>query len=649
MDYIPPKDFDALIADWEKMRQNAGDHDRPPALRYSAPEQFLDAVTESNPDFETIGGERPNIWVYIHGPTHHHAVSAKREAGVVIVAAEMFSAIEALLAGSFEAYPTALLEQAWADSIYDDHGWGGNNGFITDEVFRRKLVAARDTGHDLLRQAIRSIAGRVQADLPNATPVVVFNDLSWSRTDPVTCRLTSAHSGVKVMGADGAIIPHQLRPAGNGLSHDVMFIAEDVPSIGYKTYYLAPDAGAALTAPPPSVTITDTTYENAFYRVALAPGGIQRLYDKQLQHEVIETYDRHTRSDYFWREKFLGAEVFITESVGNGAHEYGYVQQPSFAADFDKVSRHKPAWTITESGAVYTVFSFSQQLTHCLVVETLTFYHAIKRIDCEISLLNWDATKSRELRMVLPLNMPGSHTITYEVPFGVVEVGRDEVERAGADKPVYEGGPTYNEDNRTMRPREVQNFISASDENLGVTMSSSVAACDYLDPSTLRPAPYPILQPLLLASRKSCHSNGNWYVQGGDHHYLFSILSHPPGWENGYRYGIQANHPLHAVVRQMDSNTPSLPSEQSFVSASANNVLISALKKCDDDQSVILRCYDIEGRDADCGLRFAFAIEGAQRTNIIEENGEPISFKPQSLETRIDHHAIETFKLIPRE
>ncbi len=30
---------------------------------------------------DTITGERPNLWLYIHGPTHHWAISAQREAG----------------------------------------------------------------------------------------------------------------------------------------------------------------------------------------------------------------------------------------------------------------------------------------------------------------------------------------------------------------------------------------------------------------------------------------------------------------------------------------------------------------------------------------------------------------------------------------
>jgi alpha-mannosidase len=97
-DYIPPKDFDQLIANWGDMRK-AGV--AAPSIQYSTPEQFLDAIAAGNPALEEISGERPNIWLYIHGPTHHHAITAKREAGVLLPAAEMFTTMESLLAGSF--------------------------------------------------------------------------------------------------------------------------------------------------------------------------------------------------------------------------------------------------------------------------------------------------------------------------------------------------------------------------------------------------------------------------------------------------------------------------------------------------------------------------------------------------------------------
>ena len=78
-DYIPPQDFDGLIAAWDDLRQR----EAAPSIQYSTPEQFLDAVSAGQPALEEICGERPNIWLYIHGPTHHHAITAKREAASV--------------------------------------------------------------------------------------------------------------------------------------------------------------------------------------------------------------------------------------------------------------------------------------------------------------------------------------------------------------------------------------------------------------------------------------------------------------------------------------------------------------------------------------------------------------------------------------
>ncbi|MBA3873012.1 MAG: alpha-mannosidase, partial [Anaerolineae bacterium] len=164
-DYIPPHDFDSLIAQWNEMRQTQD----APKLQYSTPEQFLDAINAARPPLEELCGERPNIWLYIHGPTHHRAITAKREAGVLLPAAEMFWTIDALLEKSFAKYPVQAFNRAWTNTIYDDHGWGGNNGHITDEVFRQKLERARDLSEDLLRQSTAAIARRIQPG--HGTPI----------------------------------------------------------------------------------------------------------------------------------------------------------------------------------------------------------------------------------------------------------------------------------------------------------------------------------------------------------------------------------------------------------------------------------------------------------------------------------------------
>jgi alpha-mannosidase len=634
-DYTPPKDFDFLVDAWGEMRKG----EAAPSIQYSTPEWFLDAISAGNPELEEICGERPDIWLYIHGPTHHRAISAKRDAGILLPAAEMFSTVEALLAGSFAAYPTRQFDRAWSNAIYDDHGWGGNNGHITDEVFLHKLERARDLSDDLLTKATTSIASRIKPT--QGTPIAVFNALSWQRTDPVRAVIPAPYTPFKIVDDTGASVPYQRVVTTTGIDLEVTFVAQDVPPVGYKTYSIVDEPSPSAPALPAGVNIGTDSYENSFYRVTLAPGGIRSLYDKRLGKEVLTT------------EKLLGAEVVMLDSVGNGAGEFGSVQQPTTVGDYERASQYGKPWEINETGSVYTVYSYTQQLKYALLVQKLVFYHALDRIDVEIAFYNWIGEKSREYRMMLPVNAKPDALIAYEVPMGVVEVGRSEVEGAVTDAPVYEGyredglyvrGPAYLDRCADVHPREVQNWISAVGDEFAVTMSSSVAVADYIDPST-SVAPYPILQPILLASRRSCHGKGNWYLQGGEHHYRFSIFSHAADWRAGRQPATAANHDLRAVVDAPPLPSANLPPSHSFASVSADNLVITALKKAEDDDSVVVRLVDMEGKDAEATVRLSFPVQAAEHTNMIEEEGTAVSVQDGALPVQVGHHAIETYKV----
>jgi alpha-mannosidase len=189
----------------------------------------------------------------------------------------------------------------------------------------------------------------------------------------------------------------------------------------------------------------------------------------------------------------------------------------------------------------------------------------------------------------------------------------------------------------------VQDWFSASDGKTGLTISSDVAVFDWNDPTT-DPADYVILQPLLLASRKSCHGEGNYYLQAGNHEYTFSLYSHSGDWHNSFREGTQSNQPLKAVPVKPVAEA-SMPETMSFVSSANRNVILSTVKKCDDDGSVIVRGYDIEGMDTLAKLNFAVPFSRAELTNMIEEDGSLIPGSGTSLDLKVGHNSIETVKL----
>ena len=650
VDFSQPTDFSGLIGAWNGSPPTA--FPVPLVMGYSSARRFFEALDTKTSKLDTITGERPNLWLYIHGPTHHWAISAERQAAHLLPAAETFSTIRALLYGSFKAYPAERLNAAWEAAIYPDHGWGGKEGQITDRLFRKKYEFARDEGLDIMWGAMTAIAHRVKTRLPAelASPLVVFNPLSWARTDPVECRLPATSGKFCIVDDTGKEVAYQAFPAPEGEAPRlplVEFVADNVPALGYKTFYFVFDKAPAekeARSIKTKATAEPNVIENAYYRIKLAAGGVGSIFDKEIGRELLNT------------EKFLGFEVFTMQSVGNGAGEFGRVQQPTMEG-FDRLSAPRtsgpsyiksppraPGWSLSfgESGPLKTVYTLSQQLKNCRITEKLVVWSAIKRIDCEVGILGWDGDPYREFRIALPIAANGGH-VAYEVPLGVVEVGKGEI--AGTGGPAY-GNLVYDELCSDIRPREVQNFISAGDDAFGVTLTTSVAVCDFKDP-TPSPVPYPILQPILLASRRSCHGEGNWYLQEGDHNYRFSLTSHPAGWRKGYRQGIQPNNPLIAINALPKTDAAaSLPESMSFLSLSAPNVLVSTFKKAEDDDSVILRVYDIEGKDAEAALNLFVPLGGAERVNIIEEEGQALKPGKSGLILKVGHHAVETLRFL---
>jgi len=761
---------------------------------------FFDRINSPNAKFDVRMGERPDVWLYIHGPTHHATTSLRREAARLLPAAEAFMTFACLLDGSFARYPSKAFDQAWMDEIYIDHGIGGKNGHLTDEVFQRKVLNARDTGRKVLDQALASIAARIRTEPERGVPLTVFNTLAWPRSEPVAWTVPDALVGaaLRVTDASGREIASQLSSVGVpdevnvaaaaqgakatasseykaefGAEHAIdgrwavrdpdpilggsdkwnsagagapqwlaidfgqprtihrvvvrhegclgvfqdearyttadfqvqgadaaegpwtdlvppvvgnvaalsvhsfapktvrflrlfitkgaqteasmarifevqafasvekkasklVFVAPDVPGLGYKTFCVAKAQRAAAPAPAvrPDGASGEIKIENDFYRLALAAGGLRSLYDKEQQRELLKT------------DRFMGGEVFTLLSVaadnrgkGTDAGEFGAVPMPVVDGSFDRVSRHNPAWRLCEEGPVRTVYELEQPFGNTRVRQRVVVWNALKRIDCEADLLEFSGELWREFRVALPLSL-ASPALTYEVPMGTVRIGRDEVPTTGG---FAYGDLTYFEPCSAIRPREVQNFVDASDAKGGLTLSSDVSVFDWRDPAT-NASPDVVLQPVLLASRRSCNGEGNAYPQAGDHRYRFSITTHVGDWREGWRRSVGANNPFEVVAGAAAGAGACLPPEQSFLAVSAPSASVCTVKKAEDDDSVVVRLVEMEGRDGQATLKGFLPIREAWHTAITEEDGAAVACGSR-LQVPLGHHAIETYRL----
>lgn len=617
-DATKPVNFAPVIDEWNRIAELA--EVELPRLKCSTAEEYLALVDTPEAQMEEVVGERPDLWLYIHGPAHYQQTVAKREAGVLLPAAELFTAVNNVcLDGSWD-YPRAAFDRAWMASIYPDHGLGGKNGEITDRIFGDSLSVARDLGRSLLDASLRKIADRVPEQAGNW---VVFNDLQWDRTE--VAYLPAGDRPAVVCTSDGRELPVQ-RIERDG-RECLAFVAEGVPSFGYAAYRVKPVAKEPRPVVPAGVEQGDNYYRNAFYDIVLGDGGIVSLYDFEQGCNLAET------------SRFAFGDILDAGYKGNGAGEFNRIADLE-VDDQTLVSAQPASWRIVATGAVCTTFENAVQTAFARVIQRITVYHAIKKIDFDVTLENFTGEHNRQYRILFPLNMKtASSRIHYEVPMGVAEVGVSEMKSVPGG---WSWGGTYVHHPADSHPREIQNFISASGNGFGVTMSSCVAVADWIDPSRDQ-SDYPVLQGILLSSHKSCHGEGNWYHQTGTHSFRFSILGHEAGWQNGYCFGVGANHPLLPVARE--GRGGDLEASCSFIRISDPLVSLTTLKKADGGNALILRLTEMEGVDKTVEVTLPFDVKRVTRTDLIEEGGEPVAGSGRRLTLRLGHHAIETYKL----
>jgi len=630
-DQKPVRNCDPFINTWNRISSIENEKGEKinvklPPFRYGNLNTCLNTIRENSKKIKDISGERPAVWLYIHGPSHHFAISASRKADILLPDAEKFSAISSLIEGNFIHYDQEKFNDAWQAKIYPDHGWGGKGGEITDRLFLAKFEKSRVDASALLEASLQRISSKI--DFKGAgIPLVVFNGLNWKRDDPVIFRMAFEKGQSKALAlSDNSGKPVQCQVSDVEYWEDgsikecrISFIAADIPSVGYSTFYVR-----LLTYKDQEKNEPFTpAFENDFYKVRFGNGGIASLYDKTLGRETIED------------SKFRLGEVFTMQSVGNGAGEFSDVQQPSMEG-YDKTGSYVTDWTKTEDGPVFTSFKYRQQVRYAMVEETVIFWNKIKRIDFEIDIKNWQGILYREFRAAFPLKMQ-SPSIAYEVPMGVVEVGKDELKGAA--------GNIYTTDCRLVHPRTMVDWVNASGTEFGATLSSSVIAFDYLDPVP-GPVAETLIQPILFASRKSCHGEGNDYIQLGSHHFSFSLYINKPGWKNGFREGKQGQNGLYCMLDPIRSEDRKLPEKKSFITTSGDLILLSAFKKCEDDNSIIMRFAEMTGTDQQTGIKLFMPAKKVVSTDLIEKEIKGTAEKGTDVSLETGKYSIGTYKLI---
>jgi alpha-mannosidase len=398
---------------------------------------------------------------------------------------------------------------------------------------------------------------------------------------------------------------------------NLAFVADNVPSLGYKTYRIVPAASSSV--PQSSLVITGNSIENRFFKVALNPqtGSVTSIYDKELGMELVDKNAPHQVNQQ------------ITRWVKTGKEE-----SPTVA-------------TIRkgQSGPVYASLVVSTSGAGCpQVTQEIILYDKIKRVDFSNRVLK-DMTPTQEIYFAFPFKMENPD-FRFEGPLSVIKPLRDQF--PGSNSNYY----------------SVQHWADVSDGKTGITLSPVDAhlvmfgglnsvetsqAHHGVDSPTFG-APY--ITELKKGHMYSFVMNNNFQTnmpptQLGDVLFRYSVTSHKGNWIEGRPrdFGWAASNPLIPVPVRRNS-MGNLPESLSFCQVDKPNVILMTLKKAEDYEGIIIRLNETEGRDTEVSITLPHTnIDKAYKTNLVEVNEKLLDVQGQTIKINVKAFGVETIRV----
>jgi alpha-mannosidase len=469
-------------------------------------------------------------------------------------------------------------------------------------------------------------------------PVVVFNPASWDRTDAVECGVGFSEKDVyevEVRNAAGERMPCDLLSAeryetGGIKRATILFIAREVPALGYEVYRVLREASepppTTLRSNQPDVYMADVhrdVIENEFYRVEIDAwnGAVRSLIDKTTGWEVIDperpygnTVARELDNGNFWE--------YNGHCKGDAFHpmnrDHPLPDENSNRATF---SHHYGGDGRVRNGRARAEYNVNFAFAGGFFATRVRLYSGIARIDIHTTLVN-QAERVR-YRMALPTTLPDG-VVTREIPFGAVEQPKGEF--------------------------PAQNWVDYGDGDKGMAVLNRGLPGANVDGGVMLLS---LLKCTSIAegygevggfSKSTKTSDG--YEIGVTHTFDYALAPHAGDWRQAqtYRRGVEFNRPLLLVKAAASGGR--LPSRLSLFLVSAENVVVSAVKA--GEEGIIVRVYEAEGRPApDVTLAAAVPIEAAAETDLIEKNPRPLSVSAdgRSVAFALGPWEIKTFRL----
>jgi len=430
-------------------------------------------------------------------------------------------------------------------------------------------VLAMNQFAGVLTSAVEAVASAMDTRVKGIA-VLVYNPLNISREDVVEAEVSfgdAAPKAVRVFGPDGKEVPAQL----NGKK--VLFLAK-TPSIGFAVY----DVRTSETIPSSGLNVTESSLENARYRICLdSNGDVSGIFDKAIDRELLSAPVRLEIST----DKPVDWPAWNMDWSDQQKAPRAYVQGPA------KVR-------IVENGPVRVAVRVERNAEGSRFVQTIRLAagDAGNRVEFG-NVIEW---KTAEANLKAAFRLTASNSkATYNWDIGTIE-------------------RTNNDERKFEVPSHQWFDLTDKSGSYGVAVLSDCKnASDKPDDNTLRLT--------LLRTPGIGTGNGRSYSDQstqdwGRHEFVYGLAGHAGDWRRGVTdwQALRLNQPLFAF--ESSSHKGSLGKTFSLLNIDNRRVRVLAIKKAEQSDEMVVRLVEMDGAAArNVRLAFAAPVAAAREIN----------------------------------
>jgi alpha-mannosidase len=132
----------------------------------------------------------------------------------------------------------------------------------------------------------------------------------------------------------------------------------------------------------------------------------------------------------------------------------------------------------------------------------------------------------------------------------------------------------------------------------------------------------------------------------GRQQFVYALYPHSGDWKQAgsEQQGWDFNYALMAI--QVAPHTGSLPPQHSFIEIEPSSVILTAVKKSEDDDALILRFYEWAGKPTHVKIQLPHGVASAVMTNLLETpDGTHVTVTHDSAEVDVTPYSINSMKI----